>query len=364
MTLTLGRRNQLSVLLVFSMMFSIFFLAATPPAEAGFFRTLGKIGRAVAVTTAAVAGGVVGATVGCIGGGPLGAVAGLTVGATLAGIATHGITSNAPTSALAGTAIGALVGGPAGMIGGAVIGGLIGGGIGYAADDENFGGGHGKKGGKNDTGYVNVPEQSPSQAPVETAAPLDDPFDDTASAFPEAPESEMAAEDVSEPVAPLAPEEPAFDDVVPESEGTYTEATEISADDANYNYGFSFQDPEAMSVDESVSFLISKSEELDRKRDAVLANEASPVQYESMLDQRNLVAETLSKRLIEEIQANNGKPGSEYNDFTSSLSKLGAQDRAAVQDIIETVKDSAVHSQVNNIEDSNYKSIADELNTI
>ena len=174
----------------------------------------------------------------------------------------------------------------------------------------------------------------------------------------------MAAEDAREPVSPLAPEEPTFDDVAPESEGTYTEATEISADDANYNYGFSFQDPETMSVDESVSFLISKSEELDRKRDAVLANEASSVQYESMLDQRNLVAENLSKRLIEEIQANNGKPGTEYNEFTSNLSKLSAQDRASVQDIIETVKDSAVHSHVSSIEDNNFQSIANELNTI
>lgn len=345
MTLTLDRRNHLSILLVFSMLFSIFILAATPPAEAGFFRTLGKIGRGIVVAAAAITGGVFGATVGCLGGGPVGAIAGLTMGATLAGIAMSGLTSNVGTSALTGASIGALIGGPAGMLGGAVVGGLVGGAIGYAADDDNFAGGHGKKGDHESSGHINLPDQTPDQTPGQRETPGQE-----ASAESALPEAEEIT----------TPETPAYE----EADNTYSETTEDPADNTDNNNDLYFQDPENMSVDESVNYLISQSVELDRQRNAVLADEASPADYESMLDQRNLVAENLSQKLIAEIEANKGNPGSEYNQFTSRLSKLNDQNKAAVQDIIKTVKDSAVHCQLNSLEGNNYEDIANDLSAM
>lgn len=354
MTFTMARKNNLSLLLAFSMLFSIFFLAAAPPAEAGLFRALAKIGRAVVVTASAVTGGVIGAVVGCVGGGPIGAMAGFAAGAALGGIAMGALTSTTGTSALTGAAIGALhgvCGGPLGMLAGAAIGGVAGAAIGCVAegccDDCCCDYGDGKKGGVVATGYIEVSDKADDTATRDESGTFGDERTEPAESLPvEFPTEEPVAE---EPTTSAAAEE-----------GTTTFADAIDPNSGEID----LLDPANMTVDASVQFLITQSEDLDSTRQAVLANGASGVQYEYLLDQRDLVADNLTQKLISEIEANNGRPGETFNQFKASIDQLTPEKRAAVNDIIEAVKDNATHNLNNNPDSSSYKTLSVELSRI
>ena len=345
MTFTIARKNHISMLLAFSMLFSIFFLAATPPAEAGLFRALAKIGRAVAVTASAITGGVIGAVVGCVTGGPVGALAGFTAGAIIGGITMGALTSTTGTSAVTGAVIGAMhgaCGGPLGMLAGAAIGGVVGAAIGCVAegccDDDCCHGGNGKKGTVVASGYIK--DSGKSEEPAESL-PTDIPAEEP---LPQEPARE-------EPVAEI-PQTPETEET---GATTYSDATEVPA---------ASNDPADMTVEASVQFLVMQAPELDSARTDALTNNTSSEEYESRLDQRELVADGLTSKLIAEIEANNGQPGEAFNQFKASLQKLEPEKRAALNDVIESVKDNVTHNQVNNPDSTSYQTLAAELNHI
>lgn len=355
MTMTIARRNHLSVMLVFSILFSTFFLAATPPAEAGFFRAIAKIGRAVAVTAAAITGGVVGAVVGCVGGGPIGAIAGFTAGSFLAGTAMAGITSNAATSAVAGAAVGAIngmFGGPLGMIGGAIVGGVVGAAIGCVAEGCDNDCEPGNKGDKGDSGYINTPGQSEKSGVIAPAAAE---RTEIAESLP----TEFPVDDsfLDDPVLPEIPE--AETNPAEAGSTTYSDASEGTSEISIESLDLS--NPEEMRISESVQFLVAKSSELDAQKDAVLADEAGSADYESALDEREEVADKLVERIIHEFENNNGKPGETYNQFKAEIENLPVEKRAAVRDIIESLKENAVLNQVNSVNANAYQNLAEEL---
>ena len=353
MTLSIGRNKHLSVLLVFSILFSMFFFAATPPAEAGLFRALAKIGRAVAVTATAITGGVVGAVVGCVGGGPVGALVGFTAGTILAGTAMAAISSNTGTSAVAGAAVGAvhgMLGGPLGIIGGALVGGIVGAAIGHVAENEDYGCGMDKKGGKEDSGFINVPDQAEKNGVIE---PAPEERAEAPEALPaDLPEADSTIED---PVLPEIPEQ-----IVPEAGSTtYSDASDGNSEESIDSLDIS--NPQEMGVEESVQFLVKRSEDLDVQRQAVLSNEASSVQYESMIDEREEVAKALAEKIIKEIEENNGRPGENYSQFKAKMESIPAGNRSAVKDVIEILRENAIHNRINSLNSASYQNLADEL---
>ncbi|MEW6709280.1 MAG: hypothetical protein AB1403_05590 [Candidatus Riflebacteria bacterium] len=116
-----------------------------------------------------------------------------------------------------------------------------------------------------------------------------------------------------------------------------------------------------MRISESVQFLIAKSSELDAQKKAVLANEASSAQYESALDEREDVADKLTEKIRKEFEDNNGKPGETYNQFKAEIETLPVEKRAAVKDVIESLKENAVLNQANSVNSAAYKNLAEEL---
>lgn len=355
MTFTMARKNHISMLLAFSMLFSIFFLAATPPAEAGLFRALAKIGRAVVVTASAITGGVIGAVVGCVTAGPVGALAGFAAGAVIGGVAMGALTSTTGTSALTGAAIGAMhgaCGGPLGMLAGAAIGGVVGAAIGCVAegccDDSCCHYGNGKKGGVVASGYIKDSGKTVEGGFTATTEP----------AGREEPAESLPA-DIPEEPTPVEPEVPAAPtgDAGTSAEAAPEEST-TSGEEIN------IIDPADMGVEESVNYLIMQSEDLDHSRSEALAGTADSSLYESRIDQRELVADSLTSKLISEIEANNGQPGETFNQFKASIQKIEPQKRAALNDVIEAVKDNVTHNLNNNPGSSSYQTLAAELGRI
>jgi hypothetical protein len=128
--LTIDRKKDVSMLLVFTMLASMWLAV---PAKAGFLQTLGKITKTVVVTGGALAAGAAGAVLGmALGGGPIGmvvgGVAGFIVGKKLLSWATASFAN-------VGTVLGAVAGGVllagagvpllvAGVVGGAIVGRL------------------------------------------------------------------------------------------------------------------------------------------------------------------------------------------------------------------------------------------------
>lgn len=124
-------RQDISILLVLSMLFTITLTTMTPPVDASFLRTAGSIAQTVFVNGGALVAGYMGGVLGiALGGGPVGMVAGGVAGFWLGKKALNWVTSSFANVAMVAGAVGGglLVAGmgfpmlAVGVLGGAVLG--------------------------------------------------------------------------------------------------------------------------------------------------------------------------------------------------------------------------------------------------
>ena len=186
-------------------------------------------------------------------------------------------------------------------------------------------------------------DSAPPSDPV-VPDPLPDPFPDL---LPEPP-SGLASYD----------EEPAASDEAAED----SESTE--------SWGSSF---DAVDISDTVNFLLAASTDLDEMKADVVRNKKNDLSgelmtsmqsdYESVLQDRDDLSQLLFHTIVQDLENNKGAPGPKYNQFLSRVSSMSKQDRAKIRDVIQSLKDNALHN-VNNDEKSLYRSRYRELDRL